>query len=206
MVAEPTLSNMAAATNGRERRPRVWLRIAAPSAVALDVHDAAPMNAIKRLAMCLCIAAASLALPAAGDETAAPDDAAAAARYAKLMEQAEGSGRHCMIADVSTDQAREALSEFAKAATFVDLDRAKPIQVTLPETYYNPRGRTIAFDELELAIDRRNPANPYISMTRTAEGLLLEPKISIETRDGKILCVRYLSATIPYRSDAPTGK
>lgn len=162
------------------------------------------MSVLKRFALCLYIAAAALALPAAGDEDAAPDDTAAAERYANLMEQAEGSGRHCMIAKVSEEQSLEALREFVKVATFIDLDPAKPIRVTLPEVYYNPHGRTISFDELELAIDRRDRSNPYISMTRTAEGLLLEPKIALPMRDGKLVCVRYLSVTLPYRSAAPT--
>jgi hypothetical protein len=164
------------------------------------------MTSIKLLTVLVCVAAASLALPAAGDESPATNDAPAAERYAKLMEQAEGSGRHCMIAEVSKDQALEALREFVKAATFIDVEPSKPIRVTLPGAYYNPGGPTISFDELGLAIDRRNVSNPYISMTRTAEGLLVEPKIAIETQGGKILCVRYLSATIPYRPAAPAAQ
>lgn len=156
------------------------------------------MSTISKLVLSLSIAAASIVPPASADENAT--DKAAAERYAKLMEQAEGSGRHCMIAAISREESLEALREFVKAAMFVDVDPAKPILVTLPESHYNPRGRTISFQEFDLAIDRRNISNPYISMTRTAEGLLLEPKIAIETQDGKLLCVRNLSATIPYRS------
>jgi hypothetical protein len=108
-----------------------------------------------------------------------------------------------MIAEVSRDQALEALREFVKTSKFVDVDPTRPIQVILPDTYYNPRGRSISFQELELAIDRRNVSGIYISMTRTAEGLLLEPKVTLEVGDGRVLCVRHLSATIEYRAAAP---
>jgi hypothetical protein len=142
--------------------------------------------------------------PAVGTAAASTDDSAAKEQYTKLMEHVEGNGRHCMISSALNDGALEALRSFGKDVSFVDLDPAKPIRVTLPEDYYNPRGRTIAFDGFELAINRKNPSKPYISMTRTAEGVKVEPRIALQL-NGKLKCVQSLSVMIEYKSDAPAA-
>jgi hypothetical protein len=140
----------------------------------------------------------------APSEAAKAKDAAAKEHYARIMEHAEGQGRHCMIAGTFKEKTLEALRTFGKEAQFVDLEPSKPIRVTLPEGYYNPAGRTITFDQFELAINRDNLSAPYISMTRTAKGVELEPKIAITIDDGKVICVRYLSAIVNYRSSTGT--
>lgn len=160
----------------------------------------------------LCIAALTLAGPMHAEEPSGPavaptgpaDDSAAKEKYTKLMEQAEGAGRHCMISDTFKQETLESLRIFAARAEFVDLDPGKPIKVTLPQGWYSPLGRTITFDSFELAIEQ-NDVSRYLSMTRTDKGLLLEPKISIATKDGKILCVGYLSATMEFRAAAPAA-
>jgi len=137
------------------------------------------------------------------EEATSADDSAAKERYEQLMEQAEGNGRSCMIANTFKDETLEALRGFGKSVHFIDLNPHKPIKLELPESYYHPLGRTITFDQFELAIDRTDPSKPYISMTRTAEGVKLEPKVAIRLKDGKILCVRNLSATVRYKTQVP---
>jgi len=151
-----------------------------------------------------------LASPLYGDESSAPpasaaaptDLAAAMERYTKLMEQAEGAGRHCPISDAFKQETFESLRAFAAAVEFEVLDPTQPIRVVLPEGYYNPRGRTLTFDAFELAIEQKQPTR-YISMTKTDKGVLLESKVSILTQDGKIFCMRDLSATIGFKGSTP---
>lgn len=151
----------------------------------------------------LCILIAVLARYAGAKDATPTDDAAAKERYEQLMEQAEGNGRSCMVANAFKDETLEALKTFGKDVRFIDLDPHKPIKVELPDSYYHPLGRTITFDQFELAIDRRNPSKPYVSMTRTSEGVKLEPKVALRMKDGKILCVRNLSATVIYKAQEP---
>lgn len=40
-------------------------------------------------------------------------------------------------------------------------------------------------------------------MTKTDKGVLLESKVSILTQDGKIFCMRDLSATIGFKGSTP---
>lgn len=128
---------------------------------------------------------------------------AASQRYVRLMEQAEGPGRQCMIAQ-TTSAGVPVAEAFVKEAKFIDLRPDKPIRVTLPDDFYNPQGGTVSFDTQALAIYRKNPLGPYISMTRTTEGIRIEPRIALEADAGKLLCVRYYGITLKYHP-APTG-
>ena len=170
------------------------------------------MNTFKGLieSLSLCIAGAMFIAHAnanddgaRADESVSIDDSAAKERYEQLMSQAEGAGRTCMIANTFKGEMLEALRNFAKSARFIDLDPHRPIKMELPDGYYHPLGRTVTFDQLDLAIDRLNPSKPYVSMTRTSEGVKLEPKVAILLKEGKVLCVRNLSATVNYKSEQP---
>ena len=68
----------------------------------------------------------------------------------------------------------------------------------LPEHYYNPAGRTVSFDDLALAVNSEHPSD-YISLTRTADGVLIEPKVALPVGADKIVCVRNVSSTKPYK-------
>ena len=133
-------------------------------------------------------------------EIAIIDDATAKKRYQQLMDKVEGNDRSCMVAGSFEEETLAALTAFGKTARFIDLDSQKPIKVELPENFYHPLGRTITFDEFELAIYQTGHSNLYISMSRTPEGLKLEPKIALQMEDDTLLCVRYLSATVKYKS------
>jgi hypothetical protein len=147
------------------------------------------------------LALAVLALAARAQEaapSAAPDkDDAAKQRYELLLEKVEGDGRSCVISK-SSDSSIEALKNFVREIQFVEVDRDKPIVVVLPESYYHPRGRTLTFDRFELTVNRENPGGTYISLTRTDEGLLIEPKFALSFEDGRMFCVRGVSATKAY--------
>lgn len=161
---------------------------------------------------CLLLAAMALAAPVYAADLSAPsvamnqpsDESAAKERYTMLMEQAEGAGRHCMISETGKEETIESARNFFGAAKFGDIDPGKPIQVTLPEGWYSPQGRIITFDSFAIVVDQKHPSR-YISMTKTDKGLLLEPKISIALKDGKIFCIRNLSATMGFRTAAPAG-
>jgi hypothetical protein len=124
-------------------------------------------------------------------------------RYERLMQQAEGDGRRCIAANTFEDEMREALRAFGNAVNFVELGPDKPITVEISETYYHPLGRTITFDRFDLVINRRSASKMYISMTKTGEGLRVEPKIALELNDGSIICVRNISAIVSYDTSAP---
>lgn len=152
------------------------------------------------ISICALVAATAGTDGNAAEPTAAPAELSAAQRYTKLMEGAEKGTPGCMIATTFREETHAALQAFGKDVKFLELDPAKPIRIELPEGFYNPQGRTVTFDQFELAIDAKAPSKPYISMTRTAEGLKLEPKLAIAMKDGTMICVRDLSATVKYDS------
>lgn len=133
-----------------------------------------------------------------GTMTGPIDDSRLKSIYARLVELADGNGHHCMIANAGKAEMLESLRRFGKAVHFIDLDPNKPIKAELPEDYYNPQGPTVTFDQFELAVDRMNPSNAFLSMTRTSEGVLLEPKLVFEMSKDHISCVKYLSVVVPY--------
>jgi hypothetical protein len=73
-----------------------------------------------------------------------------------------------------------------------------------PRRYPPRRNRPTKLGPMS-AIDRRNVSGIHISTTRTAAGLLLEPKVTLEVGDGRLLRVRNLGATIEYRAAAPNA-
>jgi hypothetical protein len=97
-----------------------------------------------------------------------------------------------------TERSIEALKSFVREIQFVTVDRDKPIIVVLPESYYHPRGRTLTFDRYEIVVNRENPGGPYISLTRTREGLLIEPRVALSVEDGRMFCVHGVEATKAY--------
>jgi hypothetical protein len=142
-------------------------------------------------------------LPAPGTNAPAASDASAAAgearrRYELLLEQAEGRGRTCMISNAGQERSFEQLLTFLETAEFVELRPDRPITVVLPEHFYSPAGRTLSFDELAIAINSEHPSE-YISLTRTADGVLIEPKVALPVGADKIVCVRNVSSTKPYK-------
>ena len=142
------------------------------------------------------LALAARAQDVAPSAASATDDAAKQ-RYELLLEKVEGDGRSCAISK-SSESDLEALKSFVREIQFVEVGRDKPIVVVLPASYYHPRGRTLTFDRFELAVSREDPGGPYISLTRTDEGLLIEPKVALSFEDGRMFCVRGVSATKAY--------
>ncbi|HET8699819.1 MAG TPA: hypothetical protein VFO94_20210 [Gammaproteobacteria bacterium] len=143
------------------------------------------------------------ALAARAQETTVPapvgaaNDDAAKRRYELLLEKVEDDGHGCAITKGSEGDL-ETLKSFLREVQFVEVERDTPITVVLPESFFHPRGRTLTFDRFEITVNRHNPGGTYISLTRTNEGLVIEPKYALSFGDGRMFCVRSYSATKAY--------
>lgn len=133
-------------------------------------------------------------------DTASPvaDPSLAQLHYRKLTEQGDASATKCLPNPRSPDRVVKALERFIQRTRFIEVSPGKPITVELPDDYYHPQGRTLTFDEFSLVVNVENPTEPYMTMTRTAEGVVVEPKNILHKHDGSFICVMYLRVTLPF--------
>ncbi len=132
----------------------------------------------------------------------APDEAALRARYRTITEDLDGNGHHCLVSRAGATEESEALKAFARDAEFVGLDPQQPLRVVLPASYFHPDGRTVEFSDRAVAVSREDLSKSYITLTRTATGLLLEAKFVIVINPTLTVCSSSMSATLPFRPAA----